>query len=151
MQKVFIVVALVGVLVSGPASADEFPPGMDWLMNKPLSFWDWGIYQYDNNQHESAKKKLSWMLGGKKVSGGFMWWDTDLRANYFVYEVKGNLNNRCLEIWALAKETVWPKHDQQSKKHGMKSFGDSLAFNFTPRSYIFRDQPKTLGSELINL
>lgn len=66
-MKRVILAALVGVLVSGPASADEFPPGIDWLMKKkkPVSFWDLGNLKY-KRIHEQNKIRLSRVLGGKK-------------------------------------------------------------------------------------
>lgn len=88
---------------------------------------------------------------GKKVSGAFLPWDVDLRTHFFVYEVKGELNKRCPEIWAQARDVAWRRYGHQTRKEWMKSIEGILAELFTPRSYKFKDQPKTLGRSLADL
>lgn len=151
MRKLIFSLFVILVLATGlpPAYSQKFPPGMDYLINKPVTLFDWGIWKYNILEHDKTVAKLRKQLGKGEVTGGFGFSDNKLVAKFVVFEVQGDLEARCQDIWIKAKDLVMPK--SPFRKRQMENFAHHIQFHFNNYGFELIDRPKTLGQSLANM
>lgn len=146
MKTYFQAVALLLLLT--PAAQAEPNRVPSWLMNEPMSLWDWGIYRTDKRMQEI--KELPSLFKAKFFSGSATYdWDEN-RIKLFAMFVGESTEAGCIEHIKKTKG-AFLMYKWEPKEQIVQAPNTMASLFSHEGGYQSKGQPKDMGEQLASI